>query len=797
MPSHSRSRDRLGHDHERDPDPVYSPSIYQRDDFDNASVDDDHAQPRTYDYEPHEHHDVHDYDNFEEPWVPLRAQVEGDQWRDGFETAIPKEEDVTQAKEYQMSGAFGDDALLRDAIGTGGRKPKDRPDRETRRQRRKERLAAFFRHKSGNGGSELVSGDALAKLLGSQDGDDDCLSHLGADNAAPVEESRQRKLPVLSEEPFMLRPFPAVAPRGQGQGQVRVVSGAQLEEGGPDMEMRHRGGGGLATEAMLPKEGLDGSVKSSAGRPSFWKRWEKTFIFFGVLLLLAAIAIPVGIIESRRLHDKGKGGGSGSSDLGISRDSIPAYARGTYLDPFTWYDTTGFNLTFTNATVGGLYIMGLNSTWNDSAQANENVPPLDKKFPYGSQPIRGVNLGGWLSIEPWITPSLFNPYSLDEGIIDEWTLSEKLGDTAASVIEKHYATFITEQDFADIRDAGLDHVRIQFSYWALGTYDGDPYVPKIAWRYLLRAIEYCRKYGLRVNLDPHGIPGSQNGWNHSGRQGLIRWLNGTEGEMNRQRSLDMHNQLSQFFAQDRYKNVVTIYGLVNEPLMLSLSVEAVLNWTIQATELVQKNGVKAWVTVHDGFLNLSKWDKMLKTRPDNMMLDTHQYTVFNTGEIVLNHTRKVELICESWYPMIQAINVTSTGWGPTICGEWSQADTDCGQYLNDVGRGTRWEGTFSLTDSTEYCPTASAGTCSCTQANAVPGVYSKGYKTFLQTYAEAQMSAFESAMGWFYWTWATESAAQWSYRTAWNNGYMPKKAYSPEFKCGDAIPSFENLPEYY
>lgn len=457
--------------------------------------------------------------------------------------------------------------------------------------------------------------------------------------------------------------------------------------------------------------------------------------------------------------------------------------------------------------------MGLNSTWNDSAQANENVPPLNEKFPYGSQPIRGVNLGGWLSIEPFIVPSLFDTYTSSEGIIDEWTLSKKLGDSAASVIEKHYATFITEQDFADIRDAGLDHVRIQFSYWAIKTYDGDPYVPKIAWRYLLRAIEYCRKYGLRVNLDPHGIPGSQNGWNHSGRQGTIGWLNGTDGELNRQRSLEMHDQLSQFFAQDRYKNVVTIYGLVNEPLMLSLPVEKVLNWTTEATNLVQKNGIKAWVTVHDGFLNLDKWDKMLKNRPSNMMLDTHQYTVFNTGEIVLNHTRRVELICESWYSMIQQINITSTGfvsslshgynlltlsrWGPTICGEWSQADTDCAQYVNNVGRGTRWEGTFSLTDSTQYCPTASEGTCSCTQANAVPGVYSEGYKTFLQTYAEAQMSAFESAMGWFYWTWATESAAQWSYRTAWKNGYMPKKAYSPSFKCGDTIPSFGNLPEYY
>jgi glucan 1,3-beta-glucosidase len=331
------------------------------------------------------------------------------------------------------------------------------------------------------------------------------------------------------------------------------------------------------------------------------------------------------------------------------------------LDPFTWYDTDGFNVTFTNETVGGLSIMGINSTWDDSARPNDQVPPLNEKFPYGSRPIRGVNLGGWLSIEPFIVPSLFESYSSLDSVVDEWTLSQALGGIASTTIEKHYATFITEQDFAEIAEAGLDHVRIQYSYWAVKTYDGDPYVPKIAWRYLLRAIEYARKYGLRVKLDIHGIPGSQNGWNHSGHQGSIGWINGTDGELNVQRSLEIHDQLSQFSAQDRYKNVVTIYGLVNEPFMLELPVKNVLDWNEQVSQLIRKNGVTATLVFHDGFLNLSKWKSMFKTHPDDMYLDTHQYTIFNTGEIVLNHTAKVDLICNSWLPMIQTVNSTTEG----------------------------------------------------------------------------------------------------------------------------------------
>jgi glucan 1,3-beta-glucosidase len=103
----------------------------------------------------------------------------------------------------------------------------------------------------------------------------------------------------------------------------------------------------------------------------------------------------------------------------------------------------------------------------------------------------GKRLGGWLSIEPWITPSLFAVYPFTDRVIDEWTLSQKLGPSAASTIEQHYTTFIQEDDISENAAAGLDHVRIQFSYWAVTTYSGDPYMEKISWRYLLRASTDC------------------------------------------------------------------------------------------------------------------------------------------------------------------------------------------------------------------------------------------------------------------------------------------------------------------
>ena len=41
--------------------------------------------------------------------------------------------------------------------------------------------------------------------------------------------------------------------------------------------------------------------------------------------------------------------------------------------------------------------------------------------------IRGVNLGGWLLLEPWITPSIFEEVNVGENkgkIVDEYTYAQ-------------------------------------------------------------------------------------------------------------------------------------------------------------------------------------------------------------------------------------------------------------------------------------------------------------------------------------------------------------------------------------
>ncbi|KAF3761513.1 family 5 glycoside hydrolase, partial [Cryphonectria parasitica EP155] len=527
----------------------------------------------------------------------------------------------------------------------------------------------------------------------------------------------------------------------------------------------------------------------------------------------ASLAIVITIIVAAVVVSKKSSSSGCTNDLtcnldSISSSSIPAGAP-DYLNPFTWYDTIDFNLTYTDAMVGDLPIMGLNSTWDDSNAPNSIVPALNEDWgSYASRPARGVNLGGWLSIEPFIAPDLFD-YDDSLGIIDEYTLCTYLGATAcSSTLEKHYSSFVTESTFAEIADAGLDHVRIPYSYWAVQTYDDDPYLFRTSWRYLLRAIEWARKYGLRVNLDLHALPGSQNGWNHSGRQGPIGWFNGTNSTQNVQRSIDVHDRLSKFFAQPRYENIITHYGLVNEPRMTFIAASEVINWTTTVYSMLRENGLpnKTIVVFGDGFRGLDAWQGELTGYGDGLALDVHQYVIFNNEQIVYNHSEKVTYACAGWTEQTERSMNTSTGFGPTMVAEWSQADTDCATYLNNVGWGNRWTGTYNTGNSsdplealTPRCPTTDSS-CSCTSANNDPSTYSDDYKQFLLYFAQAQMDSFETGWGWWYWTWwTTEGSYQWSYKRGLEAGILPAKAYDRNFHCNSTtIPEwYPALPETY
>ena len=78
--------------------------------------------------------------------------------------------------------------------------------------------------------------------------------------------------------------------------------------------------------------------------------------------------------------------------------------------------------------------------------------------------LRGVNLGGWLVLEKWITPSLF------EGLeaTDETTYCAELGERADTLLKQHWNSYITREDFAWLAKTGINAVRLPVGHWLFG-----------------------------------------------------------------------------------------------------------------------------------------------------------------------------------------------------------------------------------------------------------------------------------------------------------------------------------------
>ena len=217
----------------------------------------------------------------------------------------------------------------------------------------------------------------------------------------------------------------------------------------------------------------------------------------------------------------------------------------------------------------------------------------------------------------FIVPNLYEQYQNESiKVIDEYTLSQAMGSNLATQMEQHYSTFITEQDFAEVAAAGLNWVRIPLGYWAIGVENDEPFLPNVSWTYFTKAIGWARKYGLRILLDFHALPGSQNGWNHSGKSGPVNWMYGVMGIANAQRSLEYIRSMVEYISQPGIIEVVPAIGLVNEVQASVVGQGNLASFYYQAYEMIRGftgygAGNGPIIVLHEGFMGLPAWSGFL------------------------------------------------------------------------------------------------------------------------------------------------------------------------------------------
>ncbi|KAG8945354.1 hypothetical protein FRC04_000889 [Tulasnella sp. 424] len=527
---------------------------------------------------------------------------------------------------------------------------------------------------------------------------------------------------------------------------------------------------------------------------------KKLFFILGGLaaLVIIAVAVAVPVALTHKKSSSGSSSSSSSSSSGPSTtgsgqnggptSSNPTTNAVTGGDGTTIKTENGTTFTYVNK-FGGTWYDDPNDPYNNNAQAQSWTPPLNTSWDYENDLIRGVNLGGWLVPEPFIVPALFEPYV--NGTIpakDEWTLSQAMAaDTAnggLNQMETHYKTFITEEDFAQIAAAGLNWIRLPIPFWVVEKYPDEPFLEKVAWQYALKAFKWARKYGLRVNLDLHTIPGSQNGYNHSGKGGQINFLYGPMGLANAQRTLEYIRIITEFISQPEWAPVIPMFGIINEPVVTSIGKDELTSFYLQAHDTIRNitgtgTGKGPFISIHDSFQGLAAWVDLLPGH-DRINLDVHPYAIFSSVDRS-PLADQIDKPCTSW---AADMNTSWSNFGVSVAGEFSLAINDCGLWINGVGAGTRWEGTFDGGDGT-------VGDCT-------PWTdYASWTQTTKDDFNSFALRNFDALQHWFFWTWKIGASSvtgkienpMWSYQLGLQEGWMPSDPTKAVGTCGNTSPA--------
>jgi glucan 1,3-beta-glucosidase len=333
--------------------------------------------------------------------------------------------------------------------------------------------------------------------------------------------------------------------------------------------------------------------------------------------------------------------------------------------------------------------------------------------------IYGVNLGGWLVLEKWITPSLF----VGEQAPDEYTLCQVLGkEKALQRLEQHRQRWITADDFKWLSAHGINAVRLPVGYWVAE--ENPPFITGLEtmdW-----AFGAAKANGLSVLLDLHGVPGSQNGWDHSGRQGSLGWHTSQE---NIAHSLRIIEDLA-----IRCKNYDNLLGieLVNEPSK-EIPLDILKSYYQDGCQLVRKHLGKerAAVVIHDAFRPFEWQD--FRPEPDNgnIILDTHLYQCFSDQDRQRDFQAQIEVAAVERKQQLDRMQKQF----PCMVGEWSLA----------------------------------------LPPKSLPGLDSPGRDASMRAFGAAQLASYETTRGWFFWTYRTEAGGGWSFRNCVNRGWLPEK----------------------
>ncbi|KAF2645171.1 putative glucan 1,3-beta-glucosidase [Massarina eburnea CBS 473.64] len=356
-----------------------------------------------------------------------------------------------------------------------------------------------------------------------------------------------------------------------------------------------------------------------------------------------------------------------------------------------------------------------------------------------------------------MVPDVFN----GTNATDQWSFDQTPG--AAEKLRQHWDTYITEDDIAKIASYGMNALRIPIGYWAFSN-SNTTYITG-ADEYLNRAVLWARNHGMKVWVDLHGAPGSQNGFDNSGHSGDVNW----QTPANLDETIAVLEIIANKYGTSDFADVVAGIELVNEPISWGNN-----NWTltqewtkkafVRVREAASNKNLR--VVMHDSFTGAMSWLDISKSLNNNATLleasfavDSHLYQVFTDTDQNRTQEEHIRIACEN----AQQLSGSQNASLPVYIGEWSASTNICVQ-----GNGTNFGGTSCNTTGCQCSASADMKDWNATLVQTVG------------RYVEAQLDTWEtSSSGYFFWSYRGGGA--WSLEEGIEYGVIPNPVTSRKY----------------
>ncbi|MCJ1373579.1 hypothetical protein MMC20_004807 [Loxospora ochrophaea] len=369
--------------------------------------------------------------------------------------------------------------------------------------------------------------------------------------------------------------------------------------------------------------------------------------------------------------------------------------------------------------------------------------------------LRGVNVGGWLVLEKWMDSDAFTGDFANA--VDQYTFDSISG--AADALQTHWSTWFTEADVTQLASTGINALRIPIGHWAYNN-SGTPYLQG-ADAYLEQAIGWAKAANMKVWIDCHGSPGSQNGFDNSGHAGDVDWQSGDNMAVGTEVLVTMVRK----YGTPEYAGTVVGLEMTNEPISYGNNkFSTTQSWAQDAYKQVKAAATNPdlMIVMHDAFEGPSAWTDISssigpKGSPNPFGIDQHLYQLYTDAYNAMNQSAHIAAAC-GWSSELATANAIS----PVFVGEWSAATNIC---VNPDG---------STTAGTS-CSTAG---CQCQSAPL--SQWNSQMTEQVRKFVEAQLDVFEqSSSGYFMWSFGGPGG--WGFMNGINNGLIPNPVTSRQY----------------